>query len=389
VLHYPGARKGEVFGEILKRKLDAGDANFHGAWFPDPVDFRQHTFTSHARFAGATFNARADFSEATFKDRANFIGAVFGPGAAADFSYVRFEGDADFSTVFHAPVTFNYAHFTREAYFRSASFYAGANFRSATFSTHARFGGGGHFAEQTFLDLQFTRIEKPEHVSFDSLCLHPHWFVNVDSRKFDFTNVTWRGSLEGEVAALSLQKLAQPHGLLATACRRLAVNAEENHRYKEASEFRYMSMDARRLGKSGGFAFWTLDWWYRLASGYGERVWCALAVFVAIWLFFAFLYSLGEPVRCKGGQDGAGCIGWEVKDEPRPSPDASSGPKEAENFFSSFFNSAVYAIETMTLQKPEPRPRTPLARLVVLLCAVLGPTQAALLALAVRRKFMR
>jgi uncharacterized protein (DUF433 family) len=42
----------------------------------------------------------------------------------------------------------------------------------------------------------------------------------------------------------------------------------------------------------------------------------------------------------------------------------------------------------MTFQKPEPRPATPAAQTVVLLETILGPVQAALLALAIRRKFM-
>jgi hypothetical protein len=43
----------------------------------------------------------------------------------------------------------------------------------------------------------------------------------------------------------------------------------------------------------------------------------------------------------------------------------------------------------MTLQKPEPRPATGAAQAVVMLETILGPVQAALLALAIRRKFMR
>lgn len=43
----------------------------------------------------------------------------------------------------------------------------------------------------------------------------------------------------------------------------------------------------------------------------------------------------------------------------------------------------------MTLQKPEPRPETTEAQTLVALETVLGPLQAALLALAIRRKFTR
>jgi hypothetical protein len=49
----------------------------------------------------------------------------------------------------------------------------------------------------------------------------------------------------------------------------------------------------------------------------------------------------------------------------------------------------LYSGAVMALQKPEPVPANKRAKLLVLLETVLGPLQAALLALAIRRKFMR
>lgn len=166
--------------------------------------------------------------------------------------------------------------------------------------------------------------------------------------------------------------------LLAITCRQLAGNAEENHRYEEASKLRYWAMDVRRLEAWRGFAFWKLSWWYWLASGYGERTIRALVVFVAILLVFASLYRLPAPIRCAAPEaaNRTYCIEWATT-------------ADNNEFFNSFSNSAVYTIETITLQKPEPRPKSSAARLAVTLCTILGPLQAALLALAVRRKFMR
>jgi hypothetical protein len=48
-----------------------------------------------------------------------------------------------------------------------------------------------------------------------------------------------------------------------------------------------------------------------------------------------------------------------------------------------------YSAAVMTFQRPDPRPATTAAHTVVLLQTILGPLQAALLALAIRRKFMR
>jgi hypothetical protein len=82
-----------------------------------------------------------------------------------------------------------------------------------------------------------------------------------------------------------------PLRLLAIACRNLAVNAEENHRYEEASRFRYMAMEARRRENWRGFVPWKLSWWYWLASGYGERVLKAFLVLLGIWFVAGLLYS--------------------------------------------------------------------------------------------------
>ncbi|MFY9611035.1 MAG: hypothetical protein WAU45_20790 [Blastocatellia bacterium] len=41
------------------------------------------------------------------------------------------------------------------------------------------------------LDFQHVRIEHPDRIAFHTLILRPHWFVNVDSRQFVFTDVRW------------------------------------------------------------------------------------------------------------------------------------------------------------------------------------------------------
>jgi hypothetical protein len=116
--------------------------------------------------------------------------------------------------------------------------------------------------------------------------------LNIDARRFDFANVDWgRLNLNEEISSLAKSNISSPHRLLAIACRHLAVNAEENHRYEEASKFRYMAMEARRLESWRGFAPWRLSWWYWLASGYGERVGQAFFVLLGILLLSALLYN--------------------------------------------------------------------------------------------------
>jgi len=331
VLHFPGAEKGAAFAEALKRKLDAEDFDFKGVWFPDGPDFSIY------------FGAAANFSSATF-------------GAAANFSSAKFSAAADFS--------------------------------SAIFKDYVRFAGGegkSGFSDQSSLTLEHADIEKPERVSFHTLALRPHWFINADARKFHFTNVKWpdlerhglmqRDGIKQVIEKTETSKGSSSYILLTEACRRLAVNAEENHRYEEAAQFRYWAMDVRRRERWRGLAFWKLSWWYWRASGYGERILRALVVLLVVWMAFALLYTrVGFTARVPryGGESDEMVARRAEVGEPLD-----------------WSRATTYSLGVLTLQKPEPRPVTIWAQRLVLLETLLGPLQAALLALAIRRKFMR
>jgi hypothetical protein len=441
VLHYPGKEKASDFEKAFQRKIAAGDYNFRAVWFPDDLDFNGFNFRVKANFCDATFSAQADFGYATFSAETDFgyatfsLGAYFGYAtfnAETDFGYVTFSAQANFrDTTFSAEAYFGYAIFTAQAnfrdatfsaeadfsyaiftaqayfvntifsmqaYFHESTFSAQANFRAATFSAQAyfikatfgaqanfdiakfsaqaffsyvtfgdeiKFSGKDSFGNQSSLDLQFARMET-ERLSFHTVMLRPHWFVNADPRKFVFTDVNWEWdimSIEGEIESLKKNNVSSPYRLLAIACRQLAENAEGNNRYEEASRFRYLAMDLARQNKWQGKAFWKTDWLHMLywaVSGYGERILRAFAWILAIWIVFALLYTK------------AGFTKPDVGDEPLP-----------------FKRAFTYSLAVMSLQKPEPRPLTNTAQTLVLLETILGPVQAALLALAIRRKFMR
>lgn len=424
MLHYPSKDKSTAFNEALKRKLDAEDFNFCGVWFPDFVDFSNFTFTKSARFDSATFNAATSFDSATFSAKASFSFAKFNAevsfGSAifdaeaffynakfdaeatflssmfkssADFASAQFKARAGFfSAKFKAWAHFSRAAFGAEAYFIYATFDAEADFDSTTFDAvtdfdkvifrdYVRFAGGGEnkvFGDNSSLNLQFARIEKPDRISFHTLTLRPHWFVNVDARRFEFINVNWNWrviSTKQEIKSIDEKDVSSAHRLLEIACRNLAVNAEENHRYKEASKFRYMAMDAQRLERWRGFAFWRLRWWYWLTSGYGERVGRAFVMLVAVWLLSAALYSQ------------VGFVRWETRVSNEK--EAAEARRDEVGEPLRWPRPLTYSLGVMTLQKPEPRPATNAAQSLVMLETILGPVQAALLALAIRRKFMR
>jgi hypothetical protein len=379
VLHFPSEEKRADFNEAIKSKLEAKDFNFGGVWFPDSVDFNGFTFTALANFGLATFNAEASFVSATFNTEARFYLTEF--RASAYFVGTKFDALTSFAyTKFNAPALFVGAEFGAQTNF-GPTFNAAAFFTAATFKDYVRFRGEKErpiFTDKSSLDLQSIKVDKPDRFSFHTVKLRPHWFVNVDARKFEFIDVRWNWphvNVGSEIKSLEQKNVSSSHSLLAIACRNLAVNAEENHRYEEASRFRYMAMEARRLELWRGFAFWTLGWWYWLASGYGERVWRAFVMLIGVWLVAAALYTQ------------VGFARW----EPRVSSEKEAAEAKRDEIGEPLpgLRPLTHSFAVMTLQKPEPRPATNAAQAVVMMETILGPVQAALLALAIRRKFMR
>jgi hypothetical protein len=366
VLHLPRDDKSEVFNETISRKIKNKDLDFGGVWFPagsnlslltfsDPTNFTDATFNGDVDFFGAFFNNNVTFKNADFSGKAGFMGATF--EGEVLFTLTRFRGVADF---------------------KFARFEGYADFSAATFDGRVEFASGPRdvFPDTSSLDLRLARFEKPDECSFHTVKLCPYWFVNVDARKFVFTNVEWDWrSTDKEIGSLQRNNVGAAHRLLAIACRHLASNAEESHRYEEASRFRYMAMDARRLEQWRGFDFRTLSWWYWLASGYGERIARAAVVLLTIFLISAALYTQ------------VGFARW----EPRLASESDSATTTRDDIGAplKLSRAITYSGAVMTFQRPEPRPATTAAQTVVLLETILGPVQAALLALAIRRKFMR
>lgn len=431
VLHYPGKEKSEEFEKSLQRKLDDKDFDFRGVWFPDDVSFENFTFNVAADFSGAQFNAIAIFKDAQFSDEANFSGAQFSTDASfngarfsaiANFGYAQFSADADFKG----------AQFSADAYFSDVQF-KNTDFRNAVFNANVYFqqtwfiGNGSReisanvnnepissdgkvvlkaktievsfdgarfkdsvsfedniFADQVLLSFAAAVFEQPERVTFHTVSLRPHWFINVDPRKFNFISVSWGfldkpDAVRKEINALEDKQVGHLRRLLVITFRQLAVNAEENNRYEEAADFRYMAMDMKRLERWRKVDLFRLSWWYWLLSGYGERVQRAFGALVSIWLLFAIIYWLGDATWWQPRQTGGTVSESSARDAQ---PMAVAMPLTIPE-------ALVYSVGVMALQKPEPLPANKRAKAFVIFETILGPLQAALLALAIRRKFMR
>ena len=397
VLHFPGP-KGEEFSSAIKRKLDTNDFDFAGVYFPENISFFGIHFTSEVKFEQAIFASNVDFGEAIFAEDANFDRAVFKGDATflkaqlnrqAKFNSAEFHQRAVFdSTRFGDLTLFTFAVFNGDTDFQRASFTDLVMFDFAVIKDALTFGLSRDYKhEQGFVDssalsMSGVRIDHAENVSFEFLSLRPRWFINVDIRKFNFIEVKWIGlskrgfdyDIRDDITDLEEGSIEFPHRVLAITYRQLAINAEDNHRYRQASIFRYLSMDVRRLENLSIRSLLNLDWWYWAASGYGEQAGRALIMLLVL----IFVFGLGYLF-----------VGF----SRGPRTSESTNPTSVVDITGIPIRPVVaaflYSSEIVTLQKPEPKPLTPCARTLVTLETILGPTQLALLALAIRRKFMR
>jgi hypothetical protein len=399
----------------------SANAIFDNAQFSTKADFFDVQFSANASFLGGKFNADANFFRVQFNADAEFFGAKF--GADANFTGAKFSARVMFADAqYSADANFDFANFSAGAYFSDAVFNGNANFHRTTFiekddslgksvngnnkaiSTDdgdgaktnievffdkARFKDsvsfeGNEFACHALLSFDAVGFETPERVTFHTVALRPNWFVNVDSSKLNFINVDWErlnrwDAVRKEINELELRPIARTPRLLAITLRQLAVNAEENNRYEEAASFRYMAMEVKRLERRYIENLFSLSFWYWALSGYGERVQRAFGALLTIWLLFAFIYWSGNATWWQPKQYGRLVLESTNREKQ---PTIASTPL-------TFPEALIYSAGVMTLQKPEPPPANKRAKAFILFETILGPLQAALLALAIRRKFMR
>lgn len=359
ILHFPHSAKNEEFDKAVIEKLGKGDYNFHGCHFPSGFEFSQPEFNESLNFMEATFNGEVVFS-------GKFIGEL-------DFRHSTFEKES-------------------KLIFRYCDLRGGLDLRNAHIRGQVRFEGGesmstvdGNFidvlhlvfdGDKSWLDLQNVIIEQPEHVVFHTVRLQPNWFVEVDCRKFVFTDCRWLGhdgktvNTIDEVDSVYMKNgvlfPVNPHALLTKTCLQLAENYDSNKDYETSSLFWKMANDSKRYSEYWGYKIWSLNWWYWLLSFYGES-WKRAAFW---FLLLIILFAIGYKSHF--------------------SHFVSLSRTETQQSVSlDYRDSLIYSLRTGTLQKPDPQPTSKFAKTLVATESILVPLQAALLALAIRRRFMR
>jgi uncharacterized protein YjbI with pentapeptide repeats len=350
------------------------------------VDFNKANFgnsqLAHPNFDGSFFLTAPNFNQSQMYGNTNFATARV-PGA--DFSEVTFHGPVDFTlTRFEQDLAEWERQKLQECNIRieARDEPIVIQFDRSTFKDGLTFKGNQLYQDRSLLSFDDAFFEKPDRVRFVSVSMPPHSFMNVDPRKFNLIDTRW-GFIDKpsalKEANLAMQRFGRSASgpILELAYRQLAVNAEENNRYEQAADLRYLAMEVARSMRWRRVDWLRLSWWYWLLSGYGERVRRAFGVLLVIWLLFGLIY-------------------WKAADESwwqpkQPSAILSVKPDatRATPIKLTASDALLYSAGVMALQKPEPAPANKRAKLLVLMETIFGPVQVALLALAIRRKFMR
>ncbi|MEZ5425141.1 MAG: pentapeptide repeat-containing protein [Pyrinomonadaceae bacterium] len=411
--------------------------------FDKSVSFADTEFYQQTDFEKTSFQ-NAHFEYVTFAGRTNFREAQFSEDVFFNYSKFGYRNEDRISST---QVNFGGAYFgsNSRVFFDNTWFSWHTNFGYVKFDGYVLFKGTSEnpvfdnvFEEHTFwslLDFNYTTIEKPEKVYFQMVRLRPSWFVNsvFDLRKVNLIDIDWGDghstfSIKDELRVLEKRIKHNSKKLLTITFRQIADNAESKNRFEEASIFRRMALETEWLEKnekisnwinnlvfeneklkrrfsgskkeedepnppttsfgillkSGGFFIHGL---YKITSYYGES-WdrAALVLALIIFLIFPLIYTQTEfqvtpktiplQVVVKGCNEVAEELKSICKIESR-------GLK--------FWSEAIpHSLATATLQSVEYRvPKTPWGSVLMILEKIFAPLQAALLALAIRRKFMR
>jgi len=379
VLHCPNSDKLEVFNNEIHNRLSNEEYNYENCYFPSDIDFSHVSFNKPFYFMGATFAGKVRFM-GNFEEELDFRGALFDKESQLIFQHAGLRG--------------------------------GLDLRNAIIRGHLSFEGGEYMnsedgklvdvlqlifeGDRAWLDLQNLIIEKPERVLFHTVRLQPNWFVNVDCRKFVFTDCRWvtadgkkldtLDELDGAYMKNGFLFPTNPNALLTKTCLQLAENYESNKDYETSSLFWKIANESKRFEEYWGFKIWSLHWWYWLLSFYGES-WrrAALCLVVLVSLFAcgyvsSFSHFVNPNKQTLVIEEDAS----ETDKQLMKLAEEASGYR-----LLGWTEAFIYSLRVGALQRPDPQPGNNVAKGLVALETIFVPLQVALLALAIRRKFMR
>lgn len=432
---------------IFKGSTFADQPTFTNVVFDEKVDFMAVKFKRGAFFHATKFLGSASFMEAVFGDesfpgrgwfvetefrkRANFMQAHFYGSAnfakchcfnEVQFHQVSFEDTANFVySTFEHETSFAGSTFKEKAYFDGASFLESASFNNGTFETEALFGSWVDFdAEPNSFHLRAreikcvlskcefrnVRLRKDAQIIFHKVDLKFASFLDTDLERVTFRDVEWYhpGSMIGgwlrpqalwddfrsprvdNIDDHDFEKIAENY-------RQLVLNYEKKRNYETAESFHVGEMEMRRKkkGTEQRSALWSkVRKWvnsyglYRVSSNYGTSYVQATILLICFILLFslAFLYSGFRTVNADNSQ--GQLIEYDLRSDGRH---RSTTLRQ----WASDYGSAIsLSLSIITFQKDRfYEPMEGWSRFWLYLAVFVLTAQAAMILLAVRRRFKR
>jgi uncharacterized protein YjbI with pentapeptide repeats len=404
-------------GANFSRATFEGRAIFERTHFGTGTSFDEATFSGESTFENASFAAPTTFRKATFQHKADFRSCQFENGV--DFSDAVLESGSDFSL----------ARLAKESSFSKVKFGETTEFSSTIIPGKISFAGAtleNRFLFRPFCldDADFTSLTLPKDgdVRFENADLSRTSFLDTNLELIRFRDVKWarpasqfatlfRGSRclwdefrpatetnRSLVATRDYEKIAENY-------RQLVLNYESKRDYDSAEDFHIGEMEMRRQKKGNRRTFrynatkserlrnrarlfkeWINSYnLYRILSNYGTSYWQALLVLAGLILIFsaAFLFAGFQPSK--------------------DNPDASSHLVDYNLFRDSNHKAAsigeigrdyregvLFTLSIITFQKERfYEPVGWQSRLCLYLAVLFLTAQAALVLLALRRRFKR
>lgn len=376
ILHSRREDKGTSrFTEKIEERINTkGDkADLRGCYFPSDFDseyFKERTFDKPIDFSEVIFSQHVRFLSAKFLQEVNFVRATF--IQSVSFSHVKFSQKVYFDrAIFSQEVSFLGTCFDKGVYFSWAEFRGRVLFRPVTVSIgdikgpvvrekEVTLGYPTLFRYTKFIgEVIFQEVDL-SHCSFlysniDKVYFWSCKFGEKEERLLGIIPHRRRNVLRDELDSDEGAK-GNPKGAKEEYehVRRLYLelkrNFEDKKDWNTAGDFHYGEMECRRKMKG----WFSLEGFYFLASGYGERSLRAFIVlFVLICLFFPVMYVIFER----------------------------------DPFWVSVWDS--FRVATFMRIGTPIEPDTGLGKFFLALESILCPTQFALFALALRRKVKR
>ncbi len=167
-----------------------GEANFSHASFSGITDFINTCFKTNCIFRWATISTECDFSRATFDGKLEFHEAHV--DGKAIFKEAAFNATVDFHlTEFKGNTSFSLSTFKGEATFVQAIFRGETVFNNTTFSDAARFHESSFNDSMSFRDAHFLSIANFSWCAFFKTAT---FISTVFDKGCDFSNATFNGN---------------------------------------------------------------------------------------------------------------------------------------------------------------------------------------------------